>query len=93
MRALASVPDCATMPLVGCLTSTSSSPILVCMKTTLNIDDAILEKASRLTGVREKTALVRMGLEALIARRSAQRLAALGGSERHAKRVPRRRTA
>jgi Arc/MetJ family transcription regulator len=63
------------------------------MKTTLNIDDAILEKASRLTGVREKTALVRMGLEALIARRSAQRLAALGGSERHAKRVPRRRTA
>jgi len=61
------------------------------MRTTLNIDDRILEHASRLTGVREKTALVRMGLEALVARYSAQRLAALGGTERQAKRVPRRR--
>ncbi|MBU0677730.1 MAG: type II toxin-antitoxin system VapB family antitoxin [Verrucomicrobia bacterium] len=63
------------------------------MRTTLNIDDSILEKASRLTGVKEKTALVRMGLEALIARKSAQRLAALGGSEKNAKPIPRRRTA
>jgi len=63
------------------------------MRTTLNIDDSILEKASRLTGVKEKTALVRMGLEALVARKSAQRLAALGGSERKAKPIPRRRTA
>ena len=61
------------------------------MKTTLNIDDTILKEASRLTGVREKTTLVRMGLEALVARRSAQRLASLGGSEPGAKRVPRRR--
>ena len=37
------------------------------MKTTLNIDDVILAKASRLTGVKEKTSLVRMGLEALVA--------------------------
>ena len=60
------------------------------MKTTLNIDDTILAEASRLTGVREKTTLVRMGLEALISRQSAQRLAALGGSDPGAKRVPRR---
>jgi len=63
------------------------------MKTTLNIDDDILAEASELTGVKEKTALVRMGLEALIARYSARRLAALGGSEPDAKRAPRRRTA
>jgi len=78
---------------VGCLTNTYAVTILVCMKTTLNIDDAILKKASRLTGVKEKTSLVRMGLEALVARYSAQRLAALGGSEPDAARIPRRRTA
>jgi Arc/MetJ family transcription regulator len=61
------------------------------MRTTLNIDDDILRQASRLTGVSEKTALVRMGLEALIARSSAQRLAALGGTEPRAHHVPRRR--
>jgi Arc/MetJ family transcription regulator len=63
------------------------------MRTTLNIDDSILKEASRLTGVKEKTALVRMGLEALVARKSAQRLAALGGSEKNAKPIRRRRTA
>jgi len=63
------------------------------MKTTLNIDDSILAKASRLTGVKEKTALVRMGLEALVARHSAQRLAALGGSEHNLSTIPRRRSA
>ena len=63
------------------------------MRTTLNIDDATLEKAAKLTGVTEKTALVRMGLEALIARKSAQRLADLGGCDKAAKQVPRRRTA
>jgi len=46
-----------------------------------------------LTGVEEKTALVRMGLEALVARYSAKRLAALGGSEPSASPIPRRRTA
>jgi Arc/MetJ family transcription regulator len=61
------------------------------MRTTLNIDDEMLKQASWLTGVREKTALVRMGLEALIARRSAERLAALGGTEKAAKQIPRRR--
>jgi Arc/MetJ family transcription regulator len=63
------------------------------MRTTLNIDDGILKKATQLTGVREKTALVRMGLEALVARKSAQRLAALGGTEKHARLIPRRRHA
>lgn len=75
------------------LTNTYHTPILVHMKTTLNIDDEILKKASQLTGVREKTTLVRMGLEALVARQSAKRLAALGGSEPGAARIPRRRTA
>jgi len=62
------------------------------MRTTLNIDEEILERASQLTGVREKTALVRMGLEALVRRYSEERLAALGGTEKQAKRVPRRRS-
>ncbi|ODS31319.1 MAG: Antitoxin VapB32 [Candidatus Scalindua rubra] len=51
------------------------------MRTTLNIDGNILEKASKLTGVTEKTALVRLGLEALTARESSRRLAELGGAE------------
>ena len=50
------------------------------MRTTLNIDENLLTQAARLTGVKEKTALVRRGLEALIATESARRLAALGGS-------------
>ncbi|MBI2901255.1 MAG: type II toxin-antitoxin system VapB family antitoxin [Planctomycetes bacterium] len=62
------------------------------MRTTLNIDDAALARASELTGVTEKTALVRMGLEALIARASAARLAALGGAEKKLRPVPRRRS-
>jgi Arc/MetJ family transcription regulator len=61
------------------------------MRTTLNIDAAVLDKAARLTGVREKTSLVRMGLESLIARESAKRLSALGGTEPHLRPVPRRR--
>jgi Arc/MetJ family transcription regulator len=61
------------------------------MKTTLNIDDQIINKARSLTGVKEKTALVRMGLEALIARESAKRLAKLGGTEKDLKKIPRRR--
>jgi Arc/MetJ family transcription regulator len=63
------------------------------MRTTLNIDDDVLEKASRLTGIKEKTALVRLGLEALIARESSKRLAKLGGTEKDLQPVPRRRSA
>ena len=61
------------------------------IRTTLNIDDKALSTAARLTGVHRKSDLVRMGLEALIARESARRLAALGGSEPKARPVPRRR--
>lgn len=60
-------------------------------RTTLNIDDELLEEAARLTGVTEKTALVREGLELLIQRAAARRLAALGGSDPDAKAPPRRR--
>ena len=63
------------------------------MRTTLNINDDILEKASRLTGVKEKTALVRLGLEALIASESSRRLARLGGTEKGLRSIPRRRQA
>ncbi|PCJ49445.1 MAG: DUF2191 domain-containing protein [Gammaproteobacteria bacterium] len=62
------------------------------MRTTLNIDDQMLEKASLLTGINEKTSLVRLGLEALIARESGKRLALLGGTEKELRAVPRRRT-
>jgi len=61
------------------------------MRTTLNIDDALLEKAAELTGIEEKTAIVRAGLEALIAREAAKRLAALGGTQPDLRPVPRRR--
>lgn len=64
---------------------------MIHMRTTLNIDDALIAKAAKLTGTTEKTALVRRGLEALIALESARRLAALGGSERKVRPVPRRR--
>ena len=62
------------------------------MRTTLNIENELIEKASRLTGIKEKTALVRLGLEALIARESSKRLAKLGGSEKDLKSIPRRRS-
>ena len=61
------------------------------MRTTLNIDEKVLEKAARLTGIKEKTALVRLGLEALIARESSRRLAELGGTEKALRSIPRRR--
>ena len=58
----------------------SPQGISICMRTTLNIDDDLLARAREYTGQREKTALVRMGLEALIEREAARRLAALGGT-------------
>lgn len=61
------------------------------MRTTLILDDELIAKASRLSGLDEKTAVVHAGLEALVARESARRLAALGGSEPGARRAPRRR--
>jgi len=61
------------------------------MRTTLILDDALLAQAHRLTGIAEKTALVHAGLEALIARESARRLAALGGTMPDLTAPPRRR--
>lgn len=62
------------------------------MRTTLNIDDDLMDRASRMTGVKEKTKVVKLGLEALIARESGKRLAKLGGTEKKLKTIPRRRT-
>lgn len=63
------------------------------MRTTLNIDDELLDKAAKLTGIKEKTSLVKLGLESLIARESAKRLALLGGTEKRLQVSPRRRPA
>ncbi len=63
------------------------------MRTTLNIDDRLIKKVSKLTGVKEKTTLVKLGLEALIAMESSKRLAKLGGTEKELERIPRRRIA
>ena len=63
------------------------------MRTTLNINDATLAEASRLSGIREKTSLVQKGLEALIAQESSRRLAKLGGSEKSLRPISRRKAA
>jgi Arc/MetJ family transcription regulator len=63
------------------------------MRTTLNIDDEILKRAAELTGIKEKKSLVKLGLEALIARESSKRLAELGATEKDLQPVPRRRMA
>jgi Arc/MetJ family transcription regulator len=61
------------------------------MRTTVTIDDDLLDRAAQLTGVTERTALLREGLETLIRVESARRLAALGGSDPKAEAAPRRR--
>ena len=60
------------------------------MRTTLNLDDSLVAEAMRLTGLKEKTAVIHAGLEALIRRESASRLAALGGTDPKVQ-VPKRR--
>jgi Arc/MetJ family transcription regulator len=61
------------------------------MRTTVNLDDDLVARAGQLSGLRERTALLREALTALIERESARRLAKLGGSEPKAKAPPRRR--
>lgn len=61
------------------------------MRATLNLDDKLMQEAFRLTGLKERTAVVHRGLEALIARENARRLIALGGTMKHLKPPPRRR--
>jgi Arc/MetJ family transcription regulator len=63
------------------------------MRTTLNLDEALLDEARKLSGLEERTALIHEGLRALIARESARRLARLGGSEPRLRSIPRRRPA
>jgi Arc/MetJ family transcription regulator len=75
------------------LTDAAQIGISVCMRTTLNIDDSLLAEAIEYTGEKEKTALVRMGLEALIQREVGRRLAALGGTMPDLTVPPRRRSA
>jgi Arc/MetJ family transcription regulator len=77
--------------LIHRLTGMHSPLIFMHMRTTLIIDDELLERAQKLSGIREKTAVVHAGLDALIARESARRLAALGGTDKAAKAVRRRR--
>ena len=60
------------------------------MRTTLNLDDALVDEARRITGIQEKTALVHRGLEELIARESARALALLGGTSPKLRPIPRR---
>jgi Arc/MetJ family transcription regulator len=71
---------------ISCLTRTFA------MRTTLALDDDLLADAQDLTGLKEKSALVREALIALIQRESARRLARLGGSQPQLKPVPRRRS-
>ncbi|MBM4313140.1 MAG: type II toxin-antitoxin system VapB family antitoxin [Deltaproteobacteria bacterium] len=63
------------------------------MRTTLNIEDNLIDQATKITGIKEKTALVRLGLEALIARESARRLSKLGGTQKQLQKIPRRKGA
>jgi len=74
------------------LTPAYNTYIHMHMRTTLILDDVLLDRARRLTGIAEKTALVHAGLEALIAREAARRLAALGGTMPRARAAPRRRS-
>lgn len=62
------------------------------MRTTINIDDELLAKATKLTGPMDRTAILSEGLKALIERESAKRLARLGGTQPALKAAPRRRT-
>jgi Arc/MetJ family transcription regulator len=61
------------------------------MRTTLNLDASLVEEARQLTGIHEKTALLHAGLEVLIQREAARRLAALGGTEPRLRPARRRR--
>jgi len=61
------------------------------MRTTITLDDELLEKAEKYTGIKERSALLHEALRSLVAREAARRLAKLGGSDPRAKLPPRRR--
>lgn len=62
------------------------------MRVSIDIEDELFDKATRLTGVKDKTSLVSLGFKALIARESAKRLARLGGTEKKIEMIPRRKS-
>ncbi len=62
------------------------------MRITLDLDEALIARAGKLSGIQETEALVQAGIEALIQRASAERLAALGGTQRSLGRIRRRRS-
>ena len=68
------------------------SCIIVCMRTTIILKDELLKKAIEITGIKEKTAVIHKGLEALIQNAAMERLVRLGGSDPAAKAIPRRRS-
>ena len=74
------------------LTDAYPEYILVCMRTTINLDDELVAKAQVYTGIKEKTRLIHLGLEALIQREAALRLASLGGTAPGAKAGRRKRS-
>lgn len=61
------------------------------MRTTMNIDDDLMKRAMRYSGVKERTAIIRMALEQFVAIEAEKRLAAMKGSLPHLKAPPRRR--
>lgn len=75
------------------LDDADASCSFVCMRTTLNLDDALLAEAAEYAGLKEKTALLHEGLRALIQREAAARLATLGGTDRRAVAAHRRKPA
>ncbi len=62
------------------------------MRTTVNLDDELLREAQRLTGIKERTALIHEGLRVLVQVESGRRLAMLGGTEPDLEEIPRRRS-
>jgi Arc/MetJ family transcription regulator len=76
--------------IIGCTIRAHTKEVGV-VRTTINLDDELLEEARRITGMEGRTALIHEGLRALIERESARRLARLGGSEAQLRPVPRRR--
>jgi Arc/MetJ family transcription regulator len=75
------------------LTDAYQIGILICIRTTINLNDELVAKAQVCTGIQEKTRLIHLGLEALIQREAALRLAALGGTAAGAKAGRRKRSA
>ena len=69
----------------------SHDAYIVHMRTTINIDDELIEEAQRLTGITEKTQMIREALTCIIQRESARRLALLKGTEPDLTEIPRRR--